>query len=68
MIVIIVIAFLILSYYGFDIEKTIKSPLTQKNLSYVQQIALSLWQNILKAPIMYIWNLSTNLIKSKLGS
>ncbi len=68
MILIIVIALLILSYYGFDIEKTIKSPLTQKNLNYIQQISLSVWQNILKAPIMYIWNLSTNLIKSKIGS
>lgn len=68
MIIIIVIAFLILSYYGFDIEKTIKSPLTQKNLSYIQQIALYLWQNVLKAPIMYIWNLSVNIIKSKIGS
>ncbi len=67
-IVIIVIALIVLSYYGFDIEKTIKSPLTQKNLNYVQQIALSVWQNVLKTPIMYIWNFSTDFIKSKLGS
>ncbi|MCR4334131.1 MAG: hypothetical protein NUV47_00125 [Patescibacteria group bacterium] len=50
MVVVIVIALLILSYYGFDIEKTIKNPLTQKNWDF------------LKTSVVHIWDISVDLI------
>ncbi len=61
-IIIIVIALLILSYFGFDLEKTVKDPATQKNFNYVQRVVLGIWQNVLKKPVMYVWNIFVNLI------
>lgn len=55
-IIIIVVALIILGYYGFDIRKAIEAPTTQNNLTYVQQIVANIWNHYLKAPVTYIWN------------
>ena len=55
-IIIIVIALIILGYYGFDVRKAIDAPATQSNLTYVQQIVANVWNHYLKVPVTYIWN------------
>jgi hypothetical protein len=55
-IIILVIALLILSYYGFDLRKTVESPTTQSNFSYVTVFVSGIWNTYLKAPVMYVWN------------
>jgi len=62
LIIVIVIALLILSYFGFDLEQLAKNPTTQKNFNYVERIVLSIWQNVLKKPVMYVWNIFVDLI------
>ncbi|MSR71340.1 MAG: hypothetical protein EXS50_01525 [Candidatus Taylorbacteria bacterium] len=62
MIIVIVIALLILSYYGFDLEQLVKNPTTQKNFNYLEKTVLYIWQNVLKTPIMYVWNIFVDLI------
>ena len=55
-IVIIIIAILIISYFGINIRTLVTSPTTQDNVSYVTAAAMSLWNNFLKVPVMYVWN------------
>jgi hypothetical protein len=56
MIVLIVIALLILSYLGFNLRNLVNSPTTQDNFSYVISFLGGLWNNFLKAPVLYLWN------------
>ncbi len=54
-IVIIVIALIVLGYYGFDIRKAIEAPTTQSNFNYVQTLAYKAWHGFLKKPVTYLW-------------
>lgn len=56
-IIIIIIALIVLGYYGFDIRKAVEAPTTQSNLTYVQQIVSTVWHKYLKAPAVYLWNI-----------
>ncbi len=56
LIIIVVIALIILGYFGFDLKKAIEAPETQSNLTYVQQIVSNVWHNYLEKPAKYLWN------------
>lgn len=53
-IILIVIALIILGYYGIDVKKIIEKPETQENISYVTKKVIYTWENYLKAPTKYI--------------
>ncbi len=53
-IIIIIILIIILSYFGFNIRTIIENPTTQNNLSYVWGLTVSLWQNYLREPFVYV--------------
>lgn len=55
-IVIIVIAILIVSYFGINLRALVTSSTTQDNISYVTTGAINLWNNYLKTPVTYVWN------------
>ncbi len=55
-IVIIVIAILIVSYFGINLRALVTSPTTQDNITYVTTGVINLWNNYLKAPVTYVWN------------
>ena len=55
-IIIIVVALLILSYYGFSLRNLIDSPVTQDNIHYVATSTVSVWDKYLKQPANYVWN------------
>ncbi len=55
-ILIIIIAVIILSYFGFDLRTIVESPETQGNLGYVWSIVAGVWTNYLAEPILYLWN------------
>ena len=55
-IIIIVIALIILGYFGFDVRRAIESPTTQSNFNYVQKIVWDVWNTYLKGIVMYLWN------------
>ncbi len=57
MIITIIIAVVILSLFGVDLEERIKSPLIQKNLSYS-------W-SIVKAGLGWVWEKATTLVGKK---
>ena len=56
LIITIIIAIIILSYFGFDLRAVIESPGTQGNLGYVWGIVVSVWDTYLSNPVSYIWN------------
>lgn len=51
-----IILILVLSYFGFDIKSLVESPKTQDNLNYVGGVLQDIWENILKKPVMWVWN------------
>jgi hypothetical protein len=53
--VLIIIALIIMGYYGFSLRQAIESPTTQDNLRYFKDICLWLWDNILKLPSTFVW-------------
>ncbi len=55
-IILIVVALLILSYFGFNIRDIVNSPAGRDNFSFTQEIMINVWNNYLKKPVMYLWN------------
>ncbi|MFH1402120.1 MAG: hypothetical protein ABIG87_00665 [Patescibacteria group bacterium] len=55
-IIIILIAIIILSYFGFDLRAIVGSDATQNNLSYVWGLAVTVWNDYLSRPILYFWH------------
>ena len=55
-IVVIVIALLILSYYGFNLRQTVESPATQSNFSYLWGGVVYVWDTYLQAPATIAYN------------
>jgi len=56
LILIIIIAIIILSYFGFDLRSIIEAERTQTNLDYVWGIVTNVWDTYLVEPVSYLWN------------
>jgi len=55
-VLLIIIAIIILSYFGFDLRAIVEAPETQGNLGYVWGLLVTLWNNYLMQPAIYFWN------------
>jgi hypothetical protein len=55
-IIFIIIALLVLSYFGLNIRAIVNSPAGHENFTYVQEIMINVWNNYLKGPATYLWN------------
>ena len=62
-VLIIVIALIILGYFGFNINNIISSGTVQTNLNWFWQIVMTIWSWI-SAPIIYLWNLAVSLFNA----
>jgi len=60
MLILIVIALIILGYYGFSVRQAVQNPTTQDNISYIWNGAVAVWNDYLKAPATYLWNIFVN--------
>ncbi len=54
--IIILVAIIVLSFFGYDLKKIIEAPTTQGNLNYVMSGVTYVWDNWLKQPIVYFWD------------
>ncbi len=62
-IIIIIVAILVLSYFGINLRQVATSPTAESNFSYIWSGVVSVWDNYLKAPTIqaydffmtYIW-------------
>lgn len=55
LIIIIIIAVTVLSWYGVDIKNFFTSPLVQKNFGYVWNFIKDIWFNYLVGPAHQLW-------------
>lgn len=55
-IIIIVIALIILGWFGFDVKSIIESERVQRNLHYVWDIVVRIWDNYLAGPAIFVWD------------
>jgi len=55
-IVIVLIAVIILSMLGFDLQKIVASDLVQKNFAYLRDAATALWNSYLATPFRFFWD------------
>lgn len=55
-IVIIVIALIVLGYFGYNVQDIVNSPTVQKNLNYAWDLVKYVWQNYLEIPATWIWD------------
>jgi len=53
---IIIIAIIILSYFGFDLRGIIEAEGMQNNLSYVWGGVIYVWNAYIAGPFDYLWN------------
>ena len=62
LIIIVVIAIAILSYYGFDIKNFFTSPQAQKNFGYVWNFITESWTNYLAEPASKLWGICVQYV------
>lgn len=65
MVLLIVIALVVLGYFGYNLRDIIDSPTVKENLSYVWGLAVKLWNNFLAAPAEWLWDKIQALLAKK---
>jgi hypothetical protein len=55
-ILLVIIGFVILGYFGINVKDIFASPVVKENLSYALDLAKELWTNWLHKPIMWVWD------------
>ena len=55
-ILIIVVALLILAYFGLNLRNIVNSPTFQDNWSLIRDGTVHVWDTYLKKPAIYLWN------------
>ena len=56
MLVVILIALLILAYFGLNLRSIVSSPTFQDNWSYITNGLAYIWNTFLKGAFEYLWN------------
>lgn len=54
-ILLIIVALIVLGYYGFDVKKAIDAPTTQSNLNWFKETCIWIWNYILRIPATFLW-------------
>lgn len=55
-IIVIVIALIILGYFGFNIQNIISGSTVQANLNSAWSFVMNIWNNYLAGPVIWFWN------------
>lgn len=71
-VIVIVIALIVLGYFGFNIDSILKGQTVQANLNTAWSFVLKIWNNYLAAPVIFVWDkfvvgVLWKLIQSGLG-
>ena len=61
-IIIILIALLILAYFGLNIRSIVDSPTFADNWNFLKDLIVDVWTDYLKKPVTYLWNIFWNFI------
>jgi hypothetical protein len=60
LLILLLIALIILGYYGISVRNAVQNPTTQDNISYIWTGTVSVWNDYLKAPAIYLSNIFVN--------
>ena len=61
--ILIIVAILIaLGYYGINLRSLVSTPIVHDNLVYAGEVSVNVWNNYLKVPSTYVWNLILKLL------
>lgn len=60
LLIIILIALIILGYYGISVRQAVDNPTSQDNISYVSNGIVYVWDEYLQAPASYLWGIFVN--------
>ena len=52
----VIIALLVLSFFGVSLRGVVESPTGQSNFGYVKELTVNLWNNYLAKPARYLYN------------
>ncbi len=64
-IIIIVIALLVLSYYGYDIRKVVESDTTRNNFAYAGEVVSDVWKDYIQPSAIFIWEKINSAVDNK---
>lgn len=65
MILLIVIALVVLGFFGYNLKDIINSPTVKENLQYVWGLTVKLWNNFLAAPAEWLWDKIQEVLAKK---
>lgn len=54
-VLLIIVALIILGYFGFNLRDILKSPTVHDNLIYAKELTVTGWNKYLKGPAEYVW-------------
>jgi hypothetical protein len=60
LLILLLIALIVLGYYGISVRQAVQNPTTQDNISYIWNGIVAVWNDYLKAPAGYLWNIFVN--------
>jgi hypothetical protein len=55
-VVLLVIALIVLGYFGFNIQNILESGTVKKNLEYSWGLVKNFWNNFLSKPFHFVWD------------
>ena len=63
-IVLIIIAIVLFSYFGINLKELSDKPIFKENLSFIREISITIWNsyllpiwnNVLKTPVLFLWS------------
>lgn len=65
LIILIVLALVVLGFFGYNFKDIIESPTVKENLQYVWGLAVKLWNNFLAEPANWLWDKIQELLAKK---
>jgi hypothetical protein len=60
LLILILIALIVLGYYGISVRNAVQNPTSQDNISYIWNGTVDIWNSYLKAPAGFLWNIFVN--------
>lgn len=62
LIILLIIAIIVLGYFGISLKAIFGQETVRGNLDFVWQTASYVWENYLKSPVIWVWNVFYNLL------
>lgn len=56
MVLLIVIALIVLGYFGYNLKDIVNSPTVHDNLVYVWDLLVKLWNTFIATPAVWLWD------------